>query len=50
MYLARLLLLGIEKKLPQQPVHQNREEGNPSNILNLTALGEKCSKIINIEA
>ncbi|XP_060578940.1 protein bicaudal C homolog 1-B-like [Ruditapes philippinarum] len=39
MYLARLLLLGIEKKLPQQPVHQMTEEGTPSNVLSLTALG-----------
>ncbi|KAL4239787.1 Protein bicaudal C 1 [Mactra antiquata] len=39
MYLARLLLLGIEKELPRQPANQTTEEGNPTNVLSLTALG-----------
>ncbi|XP_053384044.1 protein bicaudal C homolog 1-B-like [Mercenaria mercenaria] len=47
MYLARLLLLGIEKKLPQQPAHQMTEEGTPSNVLSLTALGMTRRKYLS---
>jgi len=39
MYLARLLLLGIEKELPRQPPRVISQEGASHSILNLNALG-----------
>lgn len=40
MYLARLLLLGIEKELPRQQVNSLIEEGTQQNVLSLNALGK----------
>ncbi|XP_052772195.1 protein bicaudal C homolog 1-like isoform X2 [Mya arenaria] len=39
MYLARLLLLGIEKELPRQQANVTTQDGNIQNILSLNALG-----------
>jgi len=46
MYLARSLLLGIEKELPRQQANHISEDGNQHNVLSLTALGKSVKQDI----